>query len=327
MLGGLMGEGRGEGSPISSPPPSNPSQSSSSSSHLPASPGLPGEVSASSQTEGVFSSPQLTESLLEDLLNPAMTPILICQIHTLTLPQLTTIIQGQDYQSAITAIETINAARTPTIESQTHLQTLAVLKETIDLTQVATTQAAKTLPSSSLPSSPGLPGEVSRSDGGGLSYSSHLRLQHNLLESLRKSTTTLLKAVRPQSPQQPPTPPHWAPKNSASNAQSATHPHSAAAPLCRGVAHTNHDPKSHQPTPHPHRRWSECADPAPHRSTHAHQPGALTRRLRRSEATSVYTTDPDAPKRASWGTRLWLEDTTAPKRRVVAPHDQRPEGG
>ncbi|MEQ9206748.1 MAG: hypothetical protein RLN78_05225 [Phycisphaerales bacterium] len=79
--------------------------------------------------------PQLTESLLEDLLNPAMTPILICQIHGLTLPQLRDLTHSTDYQSAIEAIQSINAARQPVIESQTHLQSLAALKSAADLAE------------------------------------------------------------------------------------------------------------------------------------------------------------------------------------------------
>ncbi len=104
--------------------------------------------------------PQLTESLLEDLLNPAMSPTLICQIHGLTLTQLHALTQSADYQAAIEAIQSINAARTPTIESTLHLQSLATLQEAADLThQLALTQ----------PASPTPVGEVSRSDGGGSS--------------------------------------------------------------------------------------------------------------------------------------------------------------
>jgi len=111
-----------------------------------------------SQTDTPHLTAKLTESLLEDLLDPAMTPILICQIHGLTLPKLTALIQSDDYRAAVDAIETINAARRSTIESQTHLQAISSLKEAADLAQ--------------------------------------LKEDH---ESLRKSSTTLLRITAPQS--------------------------------------------------------------------------------------------------------------------------------
>ena len=184
------------------------------------SPVLTGEVSRSDG--GGLSSPsptpELTESLLEDLLDPAMTPILICQIHGLTLPQLNTIIHSTDYRNAIEAIQSINAARQPVIESQTHLQSLATLKSAADLAHQLADQAANSFPSprgtgvppvSSSPttpatsatklSSPGLPGEVAAQRTEGVFSSHHLRA----LESLRKSATTLLRETRPTPRRRP----------------------------------------------------------------------------------------------------------------------------
>ena len=199
------------------------------------SPVLTGEVSRSDG--GGLSSPsptpELTESLLEDLLDPAMTPILICQIHGLTLPQLNTIIHSTDYRNAIEAIQSINAARQSVIESQTHLQSLAALKSAADLAHQLADQAANSFPSprgtgvppvSSNPqsklSSPGLhfggPGEVAaqrtegvflplpRGEGRGEGSSSpNLSHQLKLIESLRKATTTLLRETRPTPPRRP----------------------------------------------------------------------------------------------------------------------------
>ena len=141
----LMGEGRGEGSQPSSPSPSNSSPSSS----LPASPGLhfggpeeesrsdgggssplrsspvpTGEVSASSQTEGVFSSssPNLTADLMDDLLDPASTPVQICKLHDLTLTQLESIITSPAFMRAAAQLKAITTARAAAIESNNHLQ-------------------------------------------------------------------------------------------------------------------------------------------------------------------------------------------------------------
>ncbi len=145
--------------------------------------------------------PQLTEALLEDLLNPAMTPILICQIHGLTLAQLNTIIHSTDYRNAIEAIQSINAARQPVIESQTHLQSLAALKSAGDLAHQLALQSA------TLPPSPSLLGE-GRGEGSHLSSptpskSSQSSLHLRALESLRKSTTTLLRETRPTPRRRP----------------------------------------------------------------------------------------------------------------------------
>ncbi|MBO6514704.1 MAG: hypothetical protein JJ974_12135, partial [Phycisphaerales bacterium] len=94
-------------------------------------------ASTSTDQSPVTSDQSLTEQLLEDLLDPALTPILICQIHGLTLSQLANITQSDDYQSAIAAITTINQARQTPIKAQLHLQSLATLRDTADLAHQA----------------------------------------------------------------------------------------------------------------------------------------------------------------------------------------------
>ncbi len=237
--------------------------------------------------------PQLTESLLEDLLNPAMSPILICQIHGLTLTQLHTLTQSADYQAAIEAIQSINAARTPTIESTLHLQSLAALQEAADLTHQLTLQTAQ-----SPLSSPGLhfggAGEVSRSDGGGSSTlrsspsrpspvptgevyakrtegvfdfpplprgegrgagSSSLHLR--TLESLRKSATTLLRETRPTPSRRPRKPTNtWWRGGVVFNSSTIG---------CHGLSSSQavSSPPINKPTPPPNQLWHAVCDESP----------------------------------------------------------------
>ena len=83
-----------------------------------------GEVSASSRTEGVFSSssPNLTADLMDDLLDPASTPIQICKLHDLTLTQLESIITSPAFMHAAAQLKAITTARAAAIESNNHLQ-------------------------------------------------------------------------------------------------------------------------------------------------------------------------------------------------------------
>jgi hypothetical protein len=80
-----------------------------------------------------------TEQLLEDLLDPTNTPTQICVIHNLTLTQLNRIINSSIYLRAVEQIETINAARSKTIDSNLNLQAKSVAR---DITNAALGAAA-----------------------------------------------------------------------------------------------------------------------------------------------------------------------------------------
>ncbi len=72
---------------------------------------------------------QLTEPLLDDLLDPSMTPPQICQSHNLNLTQLLDLIESDQYKQTIHTIERINTARQSTIHSNLQTQSLAVLRD------------------------------------------------------------------------------------------------------------------------------------------------------------------------------------------------------
>ncbi|MBL4809203.1 MAG: hypothetical protein JKY43_03990, partial [Phycisphaerales bacterium] len=47
---------------------------------------------------------QLTNDLLEDLQNPTLGSLELCQLHNLTLPELAAILESESYQQAIECI-------------------------------------------------------------------------------------------------------------------------------------------------------------------------------------------------------------------------------
>jgi len=67
-------------------------------------------------------SPALTSELMDDLLDPTNTPVQICKMHALTLTDLAAIITSDAFRQAAQYIMTINAARTPVIDSSDELQ-------------------------------------------------------------------------------------------------------------------------------------------------------------------------------------------------------------
>ena len=142
-----------------------------------ASPGLPGEVAASPQTEGVFSS-----LLLADLLDPTNTPHQICQLHNLSLSQLAAITNSAEFQQAVADIQSINTNRSAAIDSTLTLQTKSVHQ------QIATAAL------------------IAAADINELAASNNPRLastKSRYLETARKSTN----ALSGQSPKQPSKPP------------------------------------------------------------------------------------------------------------------------
>ena len=84
------------------------------------SPGLPGEVSRSDGggLQPTRSITELTNDLLEDLLNPTLTSLELCQLHSLTLPQLATILGSETFKHAVECIERIASKREKLIDAQ-----------------------------------------------------------------------------------------------------------------------------------------------------------------------------------------------------------------
>ena len=61
---------------------------------------------------------QLTNDLLEDLQNPTLGPLELCQLHNLTLPELAAILESESYLHAVECIERITIARDKLLEPQ-----------------------------------------------------------------------------------------------------------------------------------------------------------------------------------------------------------------
>jgi len=61
---------------------------------------------------------QLTGELLEDLQNPTLGPLELCQLHNLTLPELAAILESESYQQAVECIARISTARDKLLEPQ-----------------------------------------------------------------------------------------------------------------------------------------------------------------------------------------------------------------
>ena len=88
--------------------------------------------------------PELTERLLEDLLDPDRTPIQICREHDLTLAQLDDLTRAQPYRDALARIDRINDARQVPIDAQSERTAHAALRDTIHLARAAAQHAEKT---------------------------------------------------------------------------------------------------------------------------------------------------------------------------------------
>lgn len=108
---------------------------------------------------------QLTQPILESLLDPALTPTQICQAHNLTLPDLLELTNSDEYKQTTSAIEQINTNRQSTINLNLRTQSLAILRDII----TDTTTAAQDYP----------------------------KRAHIFQETARKATITLLKHTAP----------------------------------------------------------------------------------------------------------------------------------
>jgi len=93
--------------------------------------GLP-ESPSSPNPQSLMPTPSLSVPILESLLDPAMTPTLICQAHNLTLQELQAITESAAYKQAAAAIESINATRQSTINSNLKTQSLAALRDIVN---------------------------------------------------------------------------------------------------------------------------------------------------------------------------------------------------
>ena len=62
--------------------------------------------------------PTLSDALLEDLFNPSISTLDLCQIHKLTLPELAAILESESYQLAVDCSRRINTARQSLIEPE-----------------------------------------------------------------------------------------------------------------------------------------------------------------------------------------------------------------
>ncbi len=60
----------------------------------------------------------LTNELLEDLFNPSITTLDLCQIHRLTLPELAAILESESFTLAVDCTRRINTARQSLINSE-----------------------------------------------------------------------------------------------------------------------------------------------------------------------------------------------------------------
>ncbi len=70
------------------------------------------------QTDQSRSIASLTDELLEDLINPSMSALEMCQIHRLTLVELATILESESFKQAAAALARIATARQTIIEPE-----------------------------------------------------------------------------------------------------------------------------------------------------------------------------------------------------------------
>jgi len=111
------------------------------------SPGHPGEVSPRSGDGGGLPGSQtpveqtqpnkhsndhhLSPILLDDILDPSLTPARICHLHDITLAQLRIITESPEFKQAMTDTKAIYAARQDTIRNQLYTQALSAANDLI----------------------------------------------------------------------------------------------------------------------------------------------------------------------------------------------------
>lgn len=105
--------------------------------------------------------PTLTNHLLEDLLNPSISALDLCNYHGLSLPELNDIIESQEFQIAKRTIESISNARRDLMQPEAETLALArmtdLLKdkpETENHAETTRKAAAQILRQSSKPTQP-----------------------------------------------------------------------------------------------------------------------------------------------------------------------------
>ena len=121
-------------------------------SHSFSSPGHPAEVSAQADAGGSSPSPSspsgqslVASPFFEDLLDPNLTPLRICQLHGITLADLRRITESQEYKQALEDIAAINENRREAINDQLRTEALASAAELIkDATKLAEDNRTRT---------------------------------------------------------------------------------------------------------------------------------------------------------------------------------------
>jgi len=81
------------------------------------------------KTQDPDMTPTLTNALLEDLLNPSISALDLCNDHQLTLPKLVAIISSEQFEKARECIEQISAARQSLIEPEARTAALSRLTD------------------------------------------------------------------------------------------------------------------------------------------------------------------------------------------------------
>ncbi|MHA7812854.1 MAG: hypothetical protein ACX94C_05615 [Phycisphaerales bacterium] len=95
--------------------------------------GLPGSPTPVEQTQPNKHNTNhpLSPILLDDILDPSLTPARICHLHDITLAQLRTITESPEFKQAITDTNAIYAARQDTIRNQLYTQALSAASDLI----------------------------------------------------------------------------------------------------------------------------------------------------------------------------------------------------
>ena len=165
------------------------------------SPALAGEVSAPADGGGLPSSPNPHSPvpnpyLLDDLLDPHLTPSRICQLHNLTLAQLRTITQSDEFKQALEDNAAINESRRESIRDQLHTQALAAASDLIN-------EAAELNEQNRTCTTNPRPQPATNPEAHRRALSAATR-QHatnaRLLETRRKTINTILKECKPKHP-------------------------------------------------------------------------------------------------------------------------------
>lgn len=136
----------------------------------------------------------------EDLLDPNLTPIRICQLHGITLADLRRITESQEYKQALEDIAAINENRREAINDQLRTEALASAAELI---KDATRQAEDNRTNIAHPRQSGIHINPSTQHQALAAATRQHAANARLLETRRKAINTILKECKAESDTKP----------------------------------------------------------------------------------------------------------------------------